>query len=326
MTATIAAAEWLEFVKGEYLDAFIRDGGSSIKFAVALDDSAKAAVTEGIARSAETAGYIVARVSAEDTKIHMMDHLFFRVAEQMPWQDLTQRAVNRLVAEHGYAQALTTGATGEFVERLATANQMQPDGIRLAIRPKIMQGVFKNRKLARDFRVAASQLCLAELAGGADGEITTVAITDWLTGRNKAVAAVRPYQIFTRIHRTNARHLFASLLRWVRFAGSAGVVILIDMARVALPSNPRDGSVFYTKAAMFDAYEVLRQFIDATDEMKGLLMVLTPAVEFLDPEPTGRGLAAYDALKFRVFDEVRDQRLVNPMTALVRIAASGGGA
>ena len=69
MTATIAAAEWLEFLKAEYLNAFIRDGGSSIKFAVALDDTAKVAVIDGIARLAETAGYMVARVSAEDTKI-----------------------------------------------------------------------------------------------------------------------------------------------------------------------------------------------------------------------------------------------------------------
>jgi hypothetical protein len=74
---------------------------------------------------------------------------------------------------------------------------------------------------------------------------------------------------------------------------------------------------------MFDAYEVLRQFIDATDELKGLLMILTPTIEFLDLDSGGRGLGAYEALKFRVFDEVRDQRLVNPMTSLVRIAMAG---
>lgn len=98
----------------------------------------------------------------------------------------------------------------------------------------------------------------------------------------------------------------------------------MDIARVAATENRRNGTVYYSKAAMFDAYEVLRQFIDATDEMKGLLMLLVPDVEFLDQDSMGRGLGAYEALKFRVFDEVRDQRLVNPMASLVRIAAGRG--
>lgn len=326
MTATITANEWLEFVEREYLDAFIRDGGSSIKFAVALDDEARSAVSEGIARMAESAGYVVARISSEETKIHLIDQLFFRVTEQIQWRELTQRVVNRLARLDGYIPAPETSDNGEFIARFAGANRMELNGIRQAIRPVVMNGVSTNRKLARDFRVAASHLCLAELAGGAHGANTAADITDWLTGRNKAVANVRQYQIFTRIHRTNARHLFASLLRWVRLAEMSGVVIIVDMARVTVTANPRDGTVFYTKAAMFDAYEVLRQFIDATDELKGLLLVLLPSSEFLDLESTGRGLGAYDALKFRVFDEIRDQRLVNPMSALVRIAGTGGGA
>lgn len=326
MTATIAPNEWLAFVEREYLDAFIRDGGSSIKFAVALDDAARSAVSDGIARTAESAGYVVARVSSEDTKIHLIDQLFFRVTEQIQWQKLTQRVVYRLGRLISLVPAPERSDDGEFIERFAGANQTEPDWIRLKIDPIVRDKVFKNRKLARDFRVAASHLCLAELAGGAHGAKTTVDITDWLTGRNKAVANVRQYQIFTRIHRTNARHLFASLLRWVRLADMSGVVIIVDMTRVTVPVNPRDGTVFYTKAAMFDAYEVLRQFIDATDELKGLLLVLLPGSEFLDLESTGRGLGAYDALKFRVFDEIRDQRLVNPMSALVRITGTGGRA
>lgn len=327
MTATIAGTAWAQFIRDEYVNGFIRDGGSAIKFVVATDDASKPEVmvaTEGIEQSAQAAGYVVARVSAEDTRIHMMDQLFFRVAEQIVWSDLTRRAINRIAAQHAYAQAPIDGH-GEFVERLAAANNMQPDEIRLAVRPLLMRDVGQNRELARDFRVAASHLCLGELAAGAEGESTAATITDWLTGRNTAVAAVRPYQLFTRIHRTNARHLFTSLLRWLRFSGYAGLVVVVDIARVSVPSNPRDGTVFYTKAAMFDAYEVLRQFIDATDEMDGLLMVLTATVEFLDQD-SGRGLGAYEALKFRVFDEVRDQRMVNPMSALVRVASAEGRA
>ncbi len=321
MTATIDPERWLKFIRAEYLDAFIKEGGSSIKFAVPFDAASKTSIIEGVRKSAEASGYLVAQISAEDTRIHMIDQLFFRIADQMPWPALSQRVINKLAVAAHYAPA--PDGTEPLVDRIAAANHLEADFVRMEIRPKIEGRVTKCSMLARDFRVAASQLCLAELAGDAGGESMTEAITDWLTGRNKAIAAVKPYQIFTRIHRTNARYLLASLLRWVRFAGHAGVVIVIDMERVLVPSNPRDGTVFYTKAAMFEAYEVLRQFIDATDEMKGLLMVLVPSREFVDPD-SPRGIGVYEALKFRVYDEVHDQRLVNPMTSLVRIKSSGG--
>jgi len=41
---------------------------------------------------------------------------------------------------------------------------------------------------------------------------------------------------------------------------------------------------------------------------------------FLDEEPSGRGFGAYQALKARIVDEVRDAVLVNPLSSLVRIA------
>ena len=40
-------------------------------------------------------------------------------------------------------------------------------------------------------------------------------------------------------------------------------------------------------------------------------------------KPFGRGMGAYPALKFRVYDEIHDQRLVNPMGSLARIASGG---
>jgi len=322
VTATIDAGSWLKVIQAEYLDSFIKDGGSSIKFAVPMDHPSKVAVVNDVAQAAKAAGYLVANASAEDTRVHMVDQLFFRIAEQMPWRELSRAVLNRLAAEEDFAPA-PEGGGESFVERLAHANNLEPASLKLGLRPKIQEQVFKNRKLVKDFRVAAMQLCLAELSGGDNSDMTAEVITDWLTGRNRLVAAVKPYQIFTRIQRTNARHLFASLLRWVRFAGHSGVVLVVDMSRVSVATNPRDGTVFYTKAAVFDAYELLRQFIDATGEMKGLLMLLIPSVDFLDQEPGGRGLGAYEALKFRVFDEVRDERLVNPMTALVRVASEG---
>ena len=47
-----------------------------------------------------------------------------------------------------------------------------------------------------------------------------------------------------------------------------------------------------------------------------------PAPEFLDDSSGGRGVGEYQALKFRVYDEIRDAKLVNPMSTLVRVSST----
>ena len=64
---------------------------------------------------------------------------------------------------------------------------------------------------------------------------------------------------------------------------------------------------------------MLRQFIDGTDELEGLLLVVSVPPEFLTD--TRRGLNRYEALKLRIWDEVRDREYQNPLGALTRLAA-----
>lgn len=326
MAATISPARWLRFVRGEYLELFIKQGGTSIKFVVPVQEQLRGEIDAGVVESAENAGYIVARVSAADTRIHMIDQLFFRIAEQIPWRELSERVNLKLAAEKGYIVPPEDGPES-LVDRLADSNMIESPFLMMEARRWIAEGVLRQTLLAKEFRIAATHLCLAEMSGGPDGETKFEVIANWLCGRNRAVSAVKPYQIFSRVSRSNARHLLVSLLHWIRFAGFPGLVITLDISRVTLPRNPKDGLLFYTKAQMLDAYEVLRQFIDATDRMKGCLMVVEPAEEFLDLDPlTSKGLGAYNALRLRVYDDVHDQRLANPMAALVRVSGQEQGA
>jgi len=164
-----------------------------------------------------------------------------------------------------------------------------------------------------------TQLALVEVTGGPEAETTINVIADWITGRNKAVSAVKPYSIFSRINRANARHMLESLCVWLRLSGYAGLTILIDISRLAVPKNPRDERVFYSKAMVLDAYEVIRQFIDSLDRLEACFLVVVAGLPFLDDGGTGRGLQAYQALRFRVYDEVRDRDTANPLASLVRL-------
>jgi hypothetical protein len=284
------------------------------------DSEAAMAVLDGVAGAAEERGYLVARIDAGQTRVHMMDQLFFRVAEQVPWQHLAFAVLAKLAEADGYKVPTLDGAC--FEDAVAAANDLDPLFVRDQLRRNVNRAVAKRRSLAKDFRVAMTWLCLAELSGGPDGATTTAAIVDWLTGKARTVGIVKPYNIFTRIHRTNARFVLESMLDWIRFAGFPGLAVTLDLARITLAKNPRDGLVYYTRPSRFDVYELLRQFIDATDRLSGFLLVVVPAPEFLDETAGGKGIGGYQALNFRVYDEIRDTRLVNPMSALVRVASA----
>lgn len=321
MSASILPSDWLRFIEQEYLAGYIRDGGSVVKFPVAPDGRLRPGLFSGLDSIAKRGGYLVVGVNAADTRVHMIDEIFFRVAQQVPWHELSHKVLAGLATESGYSWVSRTD--GPLYERLAQDNQVDPEMLLLDLKKAIWNKVFKQPDLSRDFRVAMTHLCLAELAGGEEGATTIELLIDWLTGRNRAVSAVKPYQIFRKINRATARYHFESMAHWVRLAGYPGMVILLDAERVMLAQNPHDDGIFYSKAAVLDAYEVLRQFIDGVDRLEGCFFAVIPDFGFL--EDPGRGIGAYQALKHRVLDEIRDRSLVNPMASLARISADAEG-
>ena len=320
MSATIQTGDWLGFIEREYLAGFIRDGGSAVKFAVPQEEGLLPGLFEGLAGIGKRGGYFVAAIDAAETKMHLIDEVFFRVAQQVPWHELSLKIVASLASDAGYTSVPEPG--GALYLKLAEANGVDPQMLLLDLKQALSNRVFKHPGLSRDFRVAMTNICMAEISGGPEGATTIEALTDWLTGRNRQVSAVKPYQIFRRINRSTARYCFESLSHWLRLAGYTGLVVMLDARRLMLAQNPRDESVHYSRAALLDAYEVLRQFIDGADRLEGCLLAVVPDSAFL--EDPSRGLGAYAALKYRVLDEIRDRALVNPMASLARIAEAEG--
>ena len=318
MIASIQAQRWIDFIDREYLSAFIVEGGSALKFAVPLDDVLRPDIWDGLCDIGARTGFLVAKIDASETKVNLVDEIFFRTAQQVPWQLLCRKVIAKLAADSGYAWI--DHGDGPLYQTLAAHNQVDPQLLLLDLKKSIGDKIFKKSNLSRDFRFAMTYLCIAELSGPQEGSAAASALTDWLTGKNKAISAVKPYQIFRKINRNTARYFFESMIHWIRFAGYPGTLILLDAQRVMLPKNPRDQKPFYSKAAVLDTYEILRQFIDSGDRLEGCLMTVVPDRAFL--EDTSRGIGAYEALKFRVFDEIRDKRLVNPMASLARISTA----
>ena len=331
MSNTLSLRDWLDVIKEEYLTQFLQEGGSSIKFVVPLGAVDRYQVMRELESMAGGMNYIVVRVDASETRVHMADDVFCRAASQFPWRLSARKVVLRLAQEIGYqTEGIAAESAGPLLSAIASASSspdqpLSEEFIFRELRPKLESAVSVNRNLARDFRVAMTHLCLAETRDTSESQ-EGAPIIDWLTGANRRISSVRAYSIYNSINRTNARHFFESLLHWTKFVGYAGFVALLDDSRITLRRRQSDGLRFYTRPMAMDHYELLREFIDGTDRLESFLMVVLADEDFLD-EGAGRsdrGMGIYRALMGRIADEVRDRTLINPMSALVRLSDKAG--
>ena len=320
MPNTISLQAWMQVIDEEYLSSFVRDGGASVKFAVTPNELKPDLHTAVNARCREL-DYLLVQLdaSARATRAHMPQDMFFSLATQVDWRLLARRMILRLAGEQGYQVGeILPDATGNVFDAIAKANSLKAQFVLGAMRPEIQNHIFRNPKMAKDFRVCMSALCLQE---DTRGEYTGQPLLDWLTGNNTRVSSVRDFSIYTSINRATARYFIESALYWIRQTGYAGTVILFDNSRVTLARNPRDGLRYYTRPMAMEHYELLREFIDGVDRLAGALLVVVTNREFIDDsgDRRSRGYGIYQALRTRVMEDVRDRNLVNPVASLVRL-------
>ena len=312
---SLAIPEWTAFLAEEYLTGYLPAGGAAVKVAVAGSEDAAARFARGLRAAADTADCVFVTVSAAETRLSQIDALFFAVARELDWDALATAFVRR-----AYDAIAFPAGSGVTVAEVAAEHDVDARELYRSVRRQLEQTLLSDPALARELRRAVLRLAQGQL-GGADLQADEHdAVVAWLRGEPTSLARLRPLLISTRIGRSNARTMFASLARLLLAAGWSGLVLHLDGARLAESRRPpvehRSG-VYYSKAAVLDAFEVLRQLIDATDELRGVLVVAVIPPELVTDE--GRGLPAYTALQLRVADEVRDRRRANPFAALVRL-------
>ena len=310
---SVAAGEWLKLVRDEYLKSFIANGCAAVKFAVVADDAAATELKSEVRQMAGDSGYLVVSVDAADTRVHMMQHVFHQVAHQVPWQDLARRVVRRCYQELG----IVCDDGPLKLDEIAAANQLDPRFLRRDLRRALEALIGRNHLLTKDFRYAMIALC-ADQAAQWDSGPDSALILEWLKGDLKLASALKRLYIFQKIGRHNARPMLSSLSAWCRLAGLPGLVLLWDVRALGLAGRP-DGVLHYSAAAAIDAYEVLRQLIDASDELTGMLCVVVASPELLEDEK--RGVKVYKALYERIWPDVRLRRQDNPLSALITLAA-----
>ena len=321
MANSIPLLDWLDVMESEYLSSFIPNGGASVKFA-ATSDELKVDLYPAVRDRCEKLGMVFVSLDAASQRAHMPQDLFHGLASSVNWREAARRMVLKLARERVYiVDGIDPQPDTNVFEAIAGVNSLEHQFVLSNLRPHIQERVYREPLMARDFRVAMSHLCLAEDTRPGetyDGQ----PIIDWLTGSNTRMSSVRPFAIYTPINRTTARHFFESALFWLHHVGYSGTVIILDNSRVTLPRNPRDGLRYYTRAMVLEHYELLREFVDATDRLTATMLVVVTSSDFLDEEAgsRSRGFGIYQALMTRVIDDVRDRNLANPVASLVRLS------
>ncbi len=316
----IAAASYAEFLDQEYLGSYVSHGGAAVKFVVAADDDHARSFSEDLARRADQAGYLTVRIDAAEVRAHMIDQVLFAVARQVDWDGLAAGAVRAAFA--AAAHPVPAEQQDVSVEAVAAHHQVDPGELSRDVNRQLQQLVFRDFAMVQEFRVAMLRLCQAQLRSGQVSEAEHAAVLDWLRGELRQISVLRSAMIFRRVGRHNARQLLFSLAHWLATNGKAGLLLELDVRRFGFARRPRPeerSGLYYTKAALLDGYELLRQLVDNTDELSHCCVVVLAAPEFLSDG--ARGVDAYQALKMRIHDEVRDRRRDNPFSSLVRVGA-----
>jgi hypothetical protein len=248
----------------------------------------------------------------------MIDHLFKAVAKQVDWDATTKSFLRTLLNKQGLKPAEPSSFKADELARL---NNYEDSELRREIRGWLNREIYKDFAMAQEFRIAMMRLCQAQLEGSESEALDAANIKDWLRGDLRLMSALKGALIYQKIARYNARDMFLSLAHWLRLTGKNGVALVLDITRYTAGKRPQtpDGTLYHGTAAAMDVYEVLRQFIDATDEMESCFLAVLAPPEFLEDEK--RGLARYQALNLRVRDEVRDRRTPNPLSSLVRLSS-----
>lgn len=313
----VALEDWLRIMADEYLGTFMPDGGSAVKLAITTPPIAAEDVRRGLESLAVRHEMPHFFVDAAVTRIHFIDDLFHSVAAQVDWMDLAGSLLRRLLSQDGFVLP-PAGAQCDYAAVAALSGTSEAE-VRYRVRALLTEHVARDYAMIQEFRLAMLRLCQAYLEPGREELPEAVAIQQWLRGELRLISALKPAGIFQKVVRHLARDMFLSLAHWHRLTGKRGTMLILDIGRYALDRRRAepDGLLFYSTSAVMDAYEVLRQFIDATDDLEGCFICAIAPNAFLTD--SNRGLARYSALKLRVWDEVRDRRLANPLSALVRL-------
>ena len=314
----VPAAEWFDLIEREYLGDFVTAGGAAVKFAVG-DEIELASLRRQLSELSERHDLTYVHIDAAATRLHMIQDVFFAIARTLDWDAIAQHFVEGLFDRQGYEWPRLGEAVP--VQEVAERNGVAVTLLRRSFHQWLTAEIMHDPEMSQDFGVAMTQLCLLRLGPADTQPGVTAPVREWLRGELRRIGELKGTLITAKITRHNGRAMLRSLCRWLRLCGRRGICVALDIRQLAKTGRVIGNGLRYSPAAVMDAFEVLRQLIDDAEHFAGLLLVVLAEDVLIGDDPK-RSVGAYQALKMRIWDDVRPEGRDNPLAPLVRLAAA----
>ena len=309
-----------DFWQEKYLQEYIRNGGSKIKFVTGRAGSGKTHFLHLISSIAREENYKTVFFSARDIWMHDFREIYLEIFRQCDIIECLVQVSHYLIQEMGFDfHEIPEGM--RFIDYLSQ-NGMGDALTRREIRSQLKTIFLDNPMLDNNFALACSMLTGSILGYPILEEQNKELLLAWLEGdRTVKLSQLRSLGFYpSRITRYNARHMLRSLAEVIRMGGSPGLFVAIDDLEILISRSSLE-PVHYTKMKREDTYESIRQLIDDIDSMKNMMFVYAFDRELIDNE--NAGLKSYQALWMRIQNEIVGERFNRfcDMVDLDRLAA-----
>lgn len=309
-----------DFWREKYLQEYIRNGGSKMKFITGRTGSGKTHFLRLMASIAQKENYVTACFSAKNIWMHDFREIYIEIFRQCDIMECLTLVSRHLIEEMGFDP-------GEIPEGMRFIDYLSQNGFgdaltRREIRTQLRQIFLENPLLDNNFALACSMLTGSILGYPVLEAQNKELLLAWLEGdRTVKLTQLRALDFYpSRITKYNARHMLRSLAEVIRMGGYSGLFITIDNLEILISRSSLE-PVHYTKMKREDTYESIRQLIDDIDSMRNIMFVYAFDRDLIDNE--NMGLKSYQALWMRIQNEIVGERFnrFTDMVDLDRLAA-----
>ena len=352
---------WTAAMESEYFEDYLTSGGSAVKFISGNDETLSTAVHQ-LKQLTQKLNYHLAildpsQLDANNKKpdLHRIEKFFFQVTSEVDWKNWAAENAKEYLKRQGLF--IRSDRALNDIDGIAKDNNRDVTDLITSFQTGFATPLIKDHNLSIEFRSALTALSRAQIISESMTPTKEEVLLSWLQGTRIGgdLAALKSILIYSRIDRTNARHILTSFCRWLPRTGRSGLVVILDFrpydakktskaqkeksvlkrlhearARGAgieelntiLDENTTDESIYYSDQAYLQMLQLLRMFIDDTEVFQGFCLVVLTSPSFYVKSTEVRNFYDYDALQTRIGLEVRDINKANPSAALVHLEAT----
>jgi len=225
---------YLRTVDEEYLESYVRDGGSAFKMIVGEYGGGKTHFLYSVQELAWKSNFVVSYVtlSPQHTPFHKLEMVYQAIVGSLAYPQSPEELLS------GYERGISALLQAWFADKCA---ELERDGLsgdelrqELATYPSSLP-TFDSISFSRAVKNAFSALVKNE-----DRDFEN--IVQWLSGEGYIRPVHSPFGILQRIDKATAFSMIRSLVQWIRSIGYSGLVVLMDEGErsSSLSSKQRD--------------------------------------------------------------------------------------